>query len=751
MATEQRRRAEKGFEQALAHLRAGAPAKAEAAARKALKADNGAPRLHHLLGVALAQQNKFAAAVSSLHAAADRAPGEPSILSDLGQCQRKAGRATEAIATFRRLLAIRADDVNAMNDLGNALADTGDAAAAEIAFRDALRRRPDFPLARYNLARLLMRQGAFAAAADELATLARAGTDDRHTLNNLGVCLMELRRYNEALQVLEQALRWPGEQTTMLENLVRLLLEMGNVDRALEVLDTFEAAAAPSPWSRASRVAALTEAGRLGAGDIAAGTADPEAFAGTDGKALADLVSCCRVACAWPSADALGAVLDTLSERALAAGDAPPERMISVLRRSDDPARHTRMLAGHAGAIMATMPTTAAAPAIVDGVGERRLRVGYLSSDIRNHVVAHLVHGLFVVHDRDAFEVHVFSRGSDDDSVYRRRIEETAEHFHDLAAADSPACAQAIADAEIDVLVDLNGWSGSPNLEVLGRRPAPVRISMIGYPGSLGHGLADYTVVDPVVAPPEIADGFSETLIYVPSFFCVTSPPPEAEADDGESETPSRAGEGLADGAAVLAAFNKADKLDAATFRHWLEILTRVPEAVLWLQADLPATTENLCRLAGEAGIDADRLVFAGRTSKTRHLQRLALADLALDTPIYNGGATTADMLWAGLPLVATIGRGFPARVSASQLAAVGLRDELCAADMDDYVELAVALAGDRARRQRLRDTLLAPPARAALFDVAASARRLEGAYRAAFRNTADGGTGRMLDPFNVL
>lgn len=353
-----------------------------------------------------------------------------------------------------------------------------------------------------------------------------------------------------------------------------------------------------------------------------------------------------------------------------------------------------------------------------------RLRIGYLSEGFRNFPTSHLIQGLFEKHDRSKVEVVVYSYGPDDGSSYRKHIAETADRFVDLRTLTDPQAAQRIYSDEIDILLDLKGYTSNARPVISALRPAPVQIGYLGFPGTMGYSHLDYILVDRTVVPHELVRFFNEKPVYLPNCYQVT--------DDRQAiapETPSRQEHGLPDGAFVFCCFNKPFKLDPATFGRWMQILLQVPDSVLWLIRDNGAAVENLRREASERGVDPQRLVFAPSLPKDEHLARHRHADLFLDAQVYNAHTTGTDALWTGLPMVTTPGHTFQSRVAASLLANAGL-PELIAPDPERFVALAVGLARDPEALARVREKLRQNLKSCPLFDTAHFARGLELVYR---------------------
>lgn len=352
-----------------------------------------------------------------------------------------------------------------------------------------------------------------------------------------------------------------------------------------------------------------------------------------------------------------------------------------------------------------------------------RLKVGYVSADFRNHPTAHLISGLFRVHHRDRFEIHIYALCKDDGSAYYQQIKKSADQFTDLTGmSNAEAAAQINADG-IHILIDLMGYTAYARTEIFALQPAPVQVSYLGYPGTMGAAFIPYIIADPVTLPETLQPCFTEQPVYLPECY---------QVNDQEQTIATtgivRKDQGLPETGFVFCCFNKPSKLDPAMFSVWMRILQQVPGSVLWLLASKPDVAGNLRREAESRGIAGERLIFAERLPKDRHLERHRLADLFLDTRLYNAHTTASDALWAGLPVLTGIGQTFQARVAASLLQAVEM-PELITHSLEEYESLAVRLATHPAELATLREKLADHRLRTPLFDTERFARHLEQAY----------------------
>ncbi len=360
--------------------------------------------------------------------------------------------------------------------------------------------------------------------------------------------------------------------------------------------------------------------------------------------------------------------------------------------------------------------------------GERyehpRLRVAYVSPDFREHPVAHLMSGIFRRHDRSRFETIAISLGVDDKSEFRRRLEQSFDRFEDLAGQGSLQVAQRIRELEVDILVDLAGYTADARPEVFAHRPAPVQVNYLGYPGTMGTDYHDVILADRHVIPPEHQAHYSEHVVYLPDAYL-----PTATDTVVANHTPSRAECGLPETGLVLCAFSHNFKIHPAMFGVWMNLLQQVPGSVLWL-AGRPGLMRDKLRCEAQArGVDPARLVFAARVPRVEdHLARYRRADLFLDTAPYNAHTTAADALMAGLPVLTCQGPAFAGRVASSLLHAIGL-PELVTSSLQDYEALALQLLSEPARLAALKQQLAANRQTHALFDNERFCRKLEAAF----------------------
>lgn len=647
---------------------------------------------------------------------------------NLGVLYADSGRLPESAAAYRRAIALQPAMADGWRNLGIVLSRLGQGIEAEAACREALRLRPADPEDHYNLGVVLAAQGRSVEAEAAYRAALEFNPNHARAWNNLGILFSQAHRFAEAADIYRRAIAIAPELATLHNNLGSALLDLGDFAAAASAfgmalaLDPDYAAAAANLGN------ALRMLQRYGEAESAyrrAITLDPD-----PAQALSQLVRVKRYAVAWQGLDADDAAVKRWLARGRPGAVSPFSLQVIPTLTGPDHCRASRLWAEFSFVRELALPPLVAADR---DYSHARLRVGYLSADFHEHATVYLLAGVLEAHDPQRLAVYGYSYGPARDDPARRRVEAACATFRDLRELDDEAAAHQIAADEIDILVDLKGYTQDCRIGITARRPAPVIVSWLGYPGSLGHPrLADYVIGDPVVTPLEHADHFSETIAQLPHCY---QPNDRARAI---GQKPSRTEAGLPAQGFVFCSFNLAAKLNPEVFEIWCRLLLAVPGSVLWLLQPTAEAAANLKREASARGVVPERLVFAPKRALTEHLGRLQLADLALDTFPYGSHTTGSDALWAGVPLVTRIGDTFASRVAASLLHAAWL-PELVTDSWDDYFDLALGLAQEPERLAAIRARLDRQRLSAPLFDTVRFARDLEALYRRIWQNHREG------------
>lgn len=700
----------------------------------------------HLLGMAEAQRGRLDKAERLMRDALAHHGGVAEVWSNLGNVQHQRGRLEEALASFERALALAPGFATAHNNRGSVLLALGrpqealaafDAAfAADPSFADVLHnrgialrqmRQPEAALENFDRV-LAMHPAAAQVHADRGAVLAELG---RHAEAlaafdeaiarepghaeahyNRGVTLVALGRFDEALAGFDNAIAMAPQLGAAHANRGNVLVQLGRLDDALAAFDR-ALDADPGLLGALSEKGHAAQAGKRY--ELAADTF--ERLVARDGDypyALGNLLYARAYCCDWT---AFG-VLRSLVMQGAAAGKRTvfPGHLLALA-----PTAAEQLVAAEtwvADHYAAPLPALAR-----PGLRHERIRLAYVSANFHEHPMPMLLAGLFERHDRDRFETTAISLGADDGSAMRRRLEGAFDRFIDGRTMSDEAIAALMSAAEIDIAVDLMGFTEGSRPGIFLRRPAAVQAGYMGYCGTTALPSHDYFIADKVVIPPEHAEHYSEKIVWLPETYYVN--------DDTRAigdEVPGRTEAGLPESGFVYCCFNNNFKISPETFASWMRILAAVEGSVLWLIEPNATALRNLRESARAHGVAPERLIFAPRVSPAAHLARHCLADLSLDTLPYNAHTTACDSLWTGVPLVTQLGEAFPGRVAASILHAVGL-SELVTGSGTDFEALAIALAHDPARLAALKEKLAANRMTQPLFDTDRFRRHIEAAY----------------------
>jgi predicted O-linked N-acetylglucosamine transferase (SPINDLY family) len=693
---------------------AGRLEQAEALYRKVLEKDPDHPEALHLLGLIAYQQEKFASAIALIQRALPELSDMPEVHLNLGNALREAGRLGDATGSYRRALAIDPDYGMAHSNLARTLNDQGLFEAGLESSRRAVELMPGFLGAQVNCAAALLGLERVAEAEAPLRRVVDLAPDRAEAHHDLGKILATLGRLDEAVASYHQALVINPDYAEAHYNLGRALSAQSHLDwaeasyRRTLALDPDHAHAHYGLANVFRTQRKLTEAiacfGR-------AVTLDS-----SDLVSLANWFRERQNICDWASyredesraRSALKAQASPFAPSLLLALSSTPEEQLTCARRVS-----AKIAVPKATMLSRPQPRR-----------DKRIRLGYLSSYFRRHPVAFPIAGLIEHHDRQRFDVAGYSTGPDDQDAMRARLIGAFDRFVDIDKTTEREAAELIHSDGIDILIDLDGYTGPSRTAIFAFRPAPVQVNYIGFPGTMGAEFIDYIIVDRFLVPPGQQDFFSERLVHLPHCYLCTD-----DRREIAERTPTRAECELPETGFVFCCFHTCYKITPTLFEIWLRLLKQVPGSVLWLLHANPWATANLKREATARGVAPERLVFAPLQPPSEHLARQRLADLYLDTLPYNANTTAIEALWVGLPLVTCAGKTFAGRMAGSAIQAIGL-SKLITTSLKEYEALALRLATEPGRLARLRQKLARNRSTMPLFDTARFARNLEAAYR---------------------
>ena len=713
---------------AVGHHQAGRlPAAAEMYQRVLAVEPHNADALH-LLGVIAHQVNQHDAAAEYVLQALKHSPNQPDFLNSLGNARRGQGRVDEAITAYQQSIRFQPALVEAHYNLGNSLLLKKAPEAAEACFRRVLELAPGHVEAHVELGNARQKQGNFN---DAIACFRRALKLKPACLaaqQYLGSVLAKLGRLDDALAALSRALVLEPANAITLSNLGNVYCRKAD----------FVAAIACYRLAIQFRPDFVSAHFGLGNALYLQDRGDESIVCYRRVLELQPdhIGAMCALIVQWLSnCDWHG--VPTLAQQILDVAQSPAGTAGSVLSMNISslvafylPVKFTAELslkiARHRAALISAAVEKLHEPrpwqSRALSRAKPKLTIGYLSADFRIHAVAFLVAELFEKHDRGRLQTIAYSYGENDGSPMRRRLEQAVDQFVDIRAMSHADAARRISADNVDILVDLTGYTRDARTEIPALRPAPIQVNFLGFPGTMGADFIDYILVDNFVVPPDRQPTYAERLVQLPGCY---------QVNDSRREIagiPSRQECGLPESGFVFCSFNNNFKITPDMFAIWMRLLRAVPGSVLWLYEGNPVVAGNLRREAVAAGVDGGRLVFARPLPNAKHLARQKLADLLLDTFPYNSHTVASDALWAGCPLVTIAGDTFASRVAGSLLTTLGL-PELVTRSHEEYEALARQLALNPARLRDLRTRLDVARTTSSLFNAEHFARKIERAY----------------------
>ena len=510
--------------------------------------------------------------------------------------------------------------------------------------------------------------------------------DYAEAFNNRGNALQELKRLDEALASYDKALALKPDYAEAFNNRGNALQELKRLDEALASYD--KALALKPDYAEAfnNRGNALQELKRF---DEALASYDRALAVQPDhAHAFSGIVDCVNKLCDWRrTTDVADDVIAHVSEK---------KSIISpftLLGYFGDPLLQLQCARNFVADRVPSLPRR-----LWTGATWRhdKVRIAYLSADFHRHATAYLMAELFERHDRSRFEIIGVSFGVDDKSEMRKRLVAAFDQFYDVRRKSDEEVAKLLHDLQVDIAIDLKGYTQDSRPGILAYRPTPIQASYLGFPGTMGAEFIDYIIADKTVAPFEHQPFYTEKIVHLPDCYQVN----DTKRKIAE-RMPTRQEAGLPEEGFVFCCFNNNWKITPEVFSVWMRLLHAVEGSVLWLLGDNESAERNLRKEAQARGIDPARLVFAGRLPLEDHLARHRLADLFLDTLPYNAHTTASDALWTGLPVITRLGKSFAGRVAASLLNAIGL-PELVTHSIEDYEALALRLAKDSLTSRRI-------------------------------------------------
>ena len=682
-----------------------------------LALEQGSADVHDNRGVVLHELARFEEAVESHNRALAINPRNAEAARNRGIALRALQRFDEALESYDLAIVINPDYAEAYFSRGGALTATGRFAEALQCYDRAIQLKPDYAEAYDNRAVALHDLRRFEEALIGHDRAIQIKPDYAAAYCNRAVVLMELKRFTEAIQSCDQAIRLQPDYADAYNNRGVALNELKRLDEALENYDRAIAVHPDFADAYYNRGVTLSALKRF---DDALNSYDRvvEIDPGYDFIYGTRLHAKMRI-CDWPDLENdITVVCDKVMRGENASHPFPLLAAVSsasVQRKAAEIWACNKAPPGHLPRELAVRPR------------RDRIRIGYFSTDFHAHATAFLMVGLFEEHDRSKFDLIAFSLGPDKDDDTRKRLKSTFDEFVDISMKSDEEVALLARTLEVDIAVDLNGFSQNSRTAIFALRAAPIQVNYLGYPGTMGAEYIDYLIADQTVIPLTHQSYYTEKIVCLPNSY---------QANDRKRGVAdrifTRTEAGLPQDSFVFCCFNNNYKIKPDVFDSWMRILRQLDGSVLWLFEDNASAATNLKKEAARRNVSPDRLIFAEYMPLPEHLARHRLADLFLDTLPYNAHTTASDALWAGLPVLTRIGETFPGRVAASLLNAIGL-PALITATPQEYEDLAVALARNpgelTALKRKLADNRLTTP----LFDTTLFKSHIEAAYTAMY------------------
>lgn len=686
---------------------------AEKSCRLAQANGQDSTTIRFLLGASLEGQGKLMDALQAFDLALNDLDASPQCWSAKTSVLVKLGRQKEAIECMRLALARYHEMPDLHTNLGAVYEQAGMLPHALAAYRDALLVEPRHAPALVSMTAVLVKLGHHGLAIEQGKVALSLVSPNIDLFNNLAEAYIQLQRFPEALDICNRALiDFPAHAVMKFKQ--GLLLSY--LQRYDEARSAFSEARIIDPGVVRDYYPQL------------AAMAGGEQIRVVPELIFFDVAYHQQMRCDWGYRDAYIQALHAimLSDSA----DMKPTtvidfgfQMLSLPINGADRLQLHRRIAD----IYREIIWLAEDPIYDHKRDHEKIRIGYVSPDFRHHPVGLLSRQIYGLHDRTRFEIYAYSLRKPDkpDDEVKQSIAASCDHFREVETLSYRAIGDMIAADEIDILVDLAGYTTHARPEVFALRPAPVQVAYLGYPSTTGAAFIDYAIVDKIVVRPEDQqNAWSETIVRLPNAYCPYDP-----ALSNANADLQRRDFGLPESTFVLCSFNNNYKIEPTIFAVWMRLLTKVPDAVLWLLGLKADTQQNLLASAAQAGIPKERLVFAGVMPLKEHIKRYQLADLFLDTCWHNAHTTAADALWQGLPVLTCEGSVASSRLASSLLHALDMQDELVTRSLEEYEQKAMYYAENRDALKTVREKLAAHRHTQPLFDTALTVKHLEQAY----------------------
>ena len=655
---------------------------------KALSLKPDYAEAYNNLGLTLQDLCKFNEAIEAYNRALSLNPDYAEVYNNLGITLQNQNKIEEAIECYNKAVALKPNFSEAHNNLGISLKDQGKLDEAIDSYNNALLLMPDYADAYNNMGNAFKYKGKLNNAIEAYNKAISIKPDYAKGFINLGAALTYQDKPEEAIEAYNKALSLKPDYIEAYYNLGNALTDQGKQDIAIE---TYEKALLLKPDYEAARVMKLHQQANI---------------------------------CDWHSIDKDRKLIPNLgiSEK--------PINPLAILSLEDAPERHHMRSKIYAKDTFPQKPISLPTKTLKKS---ERIRIGYFSSDFVRHPVAYLIAKVIELHNRDKFDIFAYSLIGGKDDELRKRLIKSFDVFKDVSGMSDKEVAVLCRQDNIDIAIDLNGYTQNNRSSIFAYRAAPIQINYLGFPGTMGADFIDYIIADQYLIPPNNRKHYTEKQLYLPNTYMPTD-----NSREFSNRFISRRDMGLPDKAFVFCCFNNNYKITDLEFDIWMRLLGKVKGSVLWLRRSNQLSDKNIIKAAKKRNIGASRIVFADQLPMKEHLSRHKLADLFVDTFSFNAHTTASEALWSGLPVVTKQGQGFAARVAASLLNAIGL-PELITENDRDYESLILELATNPNKLFQIKEKLAANRLSQPLFNTELYTKHLESGYLTAYQNYCDG------------
>ena len=724
--------------------------------QQAIKVKPNYAQAYSNIGNVLKDKGDLKAAIVNYKKALDIEPNYAEVYNSMGVALQSRGDLDEALNNYKKALGIKPDYAEAHNHIGITLKDKGDLTAAITHYKKAIQLKPSYAQAYNNMGITLMDKGDLAAAINSYKRAIKIKPNYAEAFSNMGNALKDEGNLDAAIKSYQQALSIKPSYTDAHNNMGAALKDKGDLEAAilcyervikinpnsaeayynmgiaLQAKDDLEATQEcyqqairikPNYYQAYYNLGLVMELkGRL---DLAIESYQQAlAINPKYAKALAQKLHQQAHICDWEAIEEDRPLIPELGVLTQAVSP------FSLLCFEDSPKQHQMRSINYVKEIQGLQPLPNKPQ---PSQKEKKLRIGYFSADFHNHATMHLMVKLFESHNQKEFDIYAYSFGPNKNDEMRQRLIKAVDVFHDVTNMSDQEAALLAQSNNLDIAVDLKGFTKNSRLGIFVCRAAPIQISYLGYPGTSGAKFIDYIIADDVVIPQEFESLYSESIIRLPHTY-----QPNNNSRMISDKVMTRIEMGLPEQGFVFCCFNNSYKISSSEFDIWMRILDQVKGSVLWLIKANKWAVKNLKMEAERRGVAGHRLIFADKINHSAHLARHRLADLFIDSFNYNAHTTASDALWAGLPIVTKLGKGFAARVAGSLLTSIDL-PELIVKNNKDYELLILDLAKNPKRLVTIREKLASNRLSTPLFNTELFTKHIEDSYQQAYQQYADG------------